>query len=118
MNQFLTSAKQLVNLHGESCTYTQVTNGAYDVETGSSTTTEVSTTVRAYRKHIRATQFSYPNLIGKNAVLIYLVADSIVGHPTNDDKITFGTETYQVDQWQSHTALGQVVLYRISAVKA
>lgn len=118
MNQFLASAKQAVNLHGESCTYTQVTNGAYDVETGSSTTTEVNTVVKAYRKHIRANQFNYPNLVGKNAILLYLVADSIVGSPTNDDKITFGSETYQVDQWQSHAALGQVVLYRISAVKA
>jgi hypothetical protein len=118
MNQFLQSAKQAINLHGSACTYTQVTTGEYNVETGSVTTTEVSTAVKAYKKHIRATQFSYPNLIGKDAVLIYLVADSIVGFPAANDKITFGTETYQVDQWQSHTALGQVVLYRISAVKA
>ena len=118
MNKFLQSTKQVINLHGQSCTYTQVTTGEYNVETGSVTTTEVSTAVKAYKKHIRATQFSYPNLIGKDAVLIYLVADSIVGLPTANDKITFGSETYQVDQWQEHVALGQVILYRISAIKA
>jgi hypothetical protein len=118
MNQFLQAAKQAINLHGQSCTYIQVTTADYDVETGSSTTTETSVVIKAYKKHIRANQFSYPNLIGKDAILVYVIADSITSLPTANDKVTFGTETYQVDQWQEHIALGQVVLYRISAVKA
>jgi hypothetical protein len=48
MNPFISSAKQLINLHGVSCTYTTVTEGTYDVETGSVTNTEANTAIIAY----------------------------------------------------------------------
>ena len=117
MNQFLISAKQMILLHGESCGYTKVQPGSYDVNTGTVTNTETNTTVTVYRKHLKATQYNYPNLIGKNNVLLYITADSIVDAPTVNDKFTFGTSTYTVDSIQEHRAFNEVVLYRIACYK-
>jgi hypothetical protein len=136
MNQFLIAAKQLIALHGESCVYTKVTSGSYDTNTGSVTNSEIKTPVIAYRKHLKATQYNYPNLIGKDALILYLPADSIFDTPTVNDKVQF---TYtKVDDWlnyfyknqdvpldveyivdtvQEHTALNQVVFYRITCIK-
>jgi hypothetical protein len=117
MNQFLQSAIQMIELHGVTSTYTKVTNGSYDPNTGSVTNTETSFTVKTYPKHIKATQFNYPNLIGKDAVLVYLPGNTSVGTPDTSDKITIGSDVYTVDSFQKHIALGEVCLYRIVAVK-
>lgn len=117
MNSFLQSASMLINLHGETCTYIKITSGTYDPNTGSITNSESNITLKAYRKHIKATQYNYPNLVGKNAVLVYITSDSLVGAPSINDKITFGTETFTVDSFQQHAALGEVCLYRVVCVK-
>lgn len=117
MNQFLTVAKQAINLHGESCVHTKVTNGTYDPATGSVSNSETNTTVTAYRKHLKATQYNYPNLIGKDAVYIYLPADSIVGLLSISDKFSFGSSTYAIDSIQEHRALNELVMYRVVAYR-
>jgi len=118
MNKFLLAAKNAINKHGTTCSYIKVTQGTYDVSLGSVTNTETSVSIKAYKKHLKATQFSYPNLIGKDIALFYITADSLVVYsPDTNDKITFGSNTYTVDQVQEHSALGEVVLYRILAVK-
>lgn len=113
MNQFLLATKQLIALNGESCTYVKVTTGTYNTATGTVTNTETTTAVTVYRKHIKATQYNYPNLIGKDAVLLYLSADSILDVPTVNDKFSFGSDSYTVDSVQEHRAFNEVVLYRI-----
>jgi len=117
MNQFLVAAKRAVNQHGLTSSYISVQEGAYNIETGSTTNTETTYSVKMYKKHIRASQYNYPNLIGRDAGIFYLVNDSLAFVPSVRDKIVYGTDTYQVDSIQSHVALGAVVLYRIVAVK-
>lgn len=117
MNQFLISTKSFIDTNGISSTYTVIQEGAYDVETGSASNTETSYTVKMYKKHIKATQYNYPNLVGKDAAMFYLVNDSLAFTPAVRDKITFSGVTYTVDSIQEHSALGAVILYRIVAVK-
>lgn len=117
MNQFLLSAKQLINLHGESCTYISVTTGTYDPNTGSVINSESSTSIKAYRKDLKATQYNYPSLIGKHALLVYISSDSLVVVPSCNDKLSFAGETYTAEAVQSHRANGEVVLYRIACYK-
>ena len=117
MNQFLVSASAMVNQHGESCTYTKVQEGTYSVATGSVTNTETDYTIKAYRKQIRATQYNYPNLIGKNGILLYMAPSSSVGIPESNDRITFGSDSFTVDSVQGHIANGEVCLYRLICVK-
>ncbi len=117
MNEFLQAATNAINLHGISCTYTKVTNGTYDPNTGSVTNSTTDYTVKVYSKHLKATQFNYPNLIGKDAVLIYMVPSATVGKPDTNDRITIATDVYTVDSVQEHAAKGNVCLYRITAIQ-
>ena len=116
-NAFLQSASAAINLHGESCTYTKVQEGTYNVSTGSVTNTETSYTIKVYRKQIRATQYNYPNLIGKYGILVYMVPSTNVGTIDTNDRITFGSDVYTVDSYQEHRANGELCLYRIVCVK-
>lgn len=117
MNQFLVETKKFILSNGSSCTYKVVQEGSYNVETGGTTNTETSHTVTMYKKHIRANQYNYPNLVGKDAAMFYLANDSISFTPAVRDKINFSGVEYSIDSIQEHSALGQVVLYRIIAVK-
>ena len=82
MNQFLISSKRLVEAHGESMVYSVVTEGEYDVETGQTINTETAYTVKMYKKHINATQYSYPNLVGKTSAMFYLANTGIAFVPS------------------------------------
>ena len=117
MNQFLISTKSFIDTNGISCTYTAVQEGAYNVETGSTTNTETAYTVKMYKKHLKANQYNYPNLVGRDAAMFYLVNYNLGFTPAVRDKITLGSDTYTVDSIQSHAAEGAVVLFRIIAVK-
>ena len=117
MNKYLRAALQQINLHGQVCSYAVVQEGAYDVETGSNSNTETSYSVKMYKKHIRATQYNYPNLVGRDVAMFYLVNYNLAFTPAVRDKITLGFDTYTVDSIQSHAAEGAVVLFRIIAVK-
>lgn len=117
MNKYLRAALQQINLHGQVCSYAVVQEGTYDVETGSTSNTETSYSVKMYKKHIRATQYNYPNLVGRDVAMFYLVNYNLGFTPAVRDKITLGSDTYTVDSIQSHAAEGAVVLFRIIAVK-
>lgn len=118
MNQFLIATKQVMQAHLQAATYTKVTTGTYNIETGSVTNTETNYSVSLYKKHIVANQYNYPNLIGKDVARFYLINESLAFTPSVNDRITFGSDTYTVDSLQSHTANGEVLLYRIIAVKS
>lgn len=117
MNYALLNTKHALNLHGISCVYSRITPGVYNVETSTVTTTEVTYHTKAYRKQIKASQYNYPDLINKNASLIYIAADTFVGSPAIGDTITFGTEVFRVKEYQEHVAFGEVVLYRLVSIK-
>ncbi len=117
MNQFLQSTVKLINLHGQQMTYVAVTEGAYNIETGSSSNTDTNYNVKMYKKHIRANQYNYPNLIGQDAALFYLANNKLQFTPNVRDKIVIDSKSYVIDNIIEHRANGVIVLYRILAVK-
>lgn len=115
-NAFLKITKDAINRHGQACVYTKVSSGAYDVATGGSTATVTTYNIKAYKKHVRANQFNFPNLIGRETAMFYIASDSLTFEPKPKDKISDGSKTFVIDSVQSHVALGQVILYRVMAV--
>jgi hypothetical protein len=117
MDRYLAIALKAINQHGKNCTYTIVTEGAYNIETGSTTNTETSYTIKMYKKHVRANQYNFPNMIGRDSALFYLVNNNLGFLPAPKDKITIDSITYTVDSITEHAADGLVILYKILAVK-
>jgi hypothetical protein len=116
-NPFLASTQRMINQHGQSATYIKVSEGSYNIETGSTTNTDTSYTVKMYKKHIKATQYNYPSLIGKTSAIFYLVGDALDFTPAIRDKIVAGNETFEIESIAEHSARGQVILYKLIAVK-
>jgi len=117
-NPFLVAAKNAMNRNGTVGTYIAVAEGVYNVETGSVTNTETSYQIKMFKKHLKATQYNYPNLIGKDAGMFYVVNDSLAFTPNHQDKIVFGGVTYSIDSIQEHYARDALILYRLIAVRA
>jgi hypothetical protein len=117
MDRYLVIALKAINQHGKSCTYTIVTEGAYNIETGTTSNTETSYTIKMYKKHVRANQYNFPNMIGRDSALFYLVNNNLGFLPAPKDKITIDSITYTVDSITEHAADGLVILYKILAVK-
>jgi hypothetical protein len=117
MNKFDTSTKFFLQRNGHLVTYIQVSNGTYDVETGSITNTEISSNVKAYPKIVKANQFNYPNLIDKKVIEFLVSASELGKEPKVNDKITYNTDTYSVVDYMVHSALGDSVMYRIVTTK-
>lgn len=116
-NQFLVSSKRLVESHGEPMVYSVITEGEYDVETGQTTNTETAYTVIMYKKHINATQYNYPNLVGRTSAMFYLVNTGLSFVPSVNDKITVNSETFVIGSIVEHRAQHDLALYRIIATK-
>ncbi len=113
---FIKATSAAIDRHGISATYKTVTEGTYNVETSSTTNTETSYTIKMYMKQIRENQFSYPNLVGKEAGLFYILGYNLAFNPSVKDVIVYNGTTYTVDSVQSHSANGQIVLYRVLGV--
>lgn len=117
MDKYLAIILKAINTHGKTCSYTKVTEGTYNIETGSTTNTEISYSVKMYKKHIRASQYNFPNMIGRDSALFYLANNSLGFVPTAKDKITIDSITYTIDSVTEHAADGLVILYKILTVK-
>lgn len=117
MDRYLSITLRAINTHGRSCTYTIVTEGTYNIETGGTTNTETSHSIKMYKKHIRATQYNFPNMIGRDSALFYLANNNLSFVPAPKDKITIDSTTYTVDSVTEHAADGLVILYKILTVK-
>lgn len=117
MDRYLSITLKAINQHGKTCTYSVVTESSYNIETGSTTNTQTAYTVKMYKKHIRANQYNYPNMIGRDSALFYLVNNDLSFVPSPKDKITIGSITYTVDSVTEHSADGLVILYKILTVK-
>lgn len=115
-NAFIQATSRAIDRHGISAVYKVITEGAYNVDTGSVTNTETSYNIKMYLKHIKANQFNYPNMIGKDAGLFYILGYNLSFVPSASDLIVFQNKTYKVDSIQSHAANGEIVLYRVLAV--
>lgn len=118
MDKYLAIVLKAISQHGKTCSYTIVTEGSYDVETGSTTNNETSQSVKMYKKHIRASQYNFPNMIGRDSALFYLANNKLAFVPKVKDKITIDGVTYNVDSITEHSADGLVILYKILTVKS
>lgn len=116
-NAFLISAVKLIAQHGQSMQYKSVVEGAYNIETGSASNTETTYTVTMYKKHIKANQYNYPDLINRNAAVFYLANNSLSFIPAVRDKIVVDNETFEIDSIMEHRARGQLVLYKLVAIR-
>jgi hypothetical protein len=114
---FLTATQGALQRHGLDLVYNSVTTGTYDVESGSTTNTSVSYTLRMYPKQIVANTYNHPELIGKESLMFYLANAPLAFTPRTNDEITYKGNVYRVQSYQEHVASGTVVLYRIIAVK-
>ena len=117
MNPFIKAAKELIYRNGVQISFIVVTEGTYNPATGSSVNTESSTSVIAFPKRVHATNYNYPNLVGKEVVEYLIVATDLSTKPKMQDKITRGSETYSVNSCTEHVALNEVVIYKVLAVK-
>ena len=117
MGAFLSATKRFLAINGRNMTYSRIIEGSYDVETGKTTNTSSDTTVTMYKKHIRANQYNYPNLVGKDAAEFYILSSDLSSKPDIRDKITDGTDVYQIDSFRTHEAHQEIILYVVLGVK-
>lgn len=113
-----TGASRLIDKHGVNVQYVIVTEGGYDVETGTNTNTSVSTSIKSYPKRLKITQYNYPNLIGKQAIEFLVVGGVLTSPPKTNDKIIYDSDEYNVDSFISYVAYGEVKLLKILGVKS
>ena len=114
---FQSAVTSAITRHGLPLSYTSVTTGAYNVETGTPTITRVQYTLTMYPKQLIANSFNYPNLVGKESVMFYLSASALPFTPKMNDEIVHQGNTYRVQSYQSHMANASTVMYRIIAVR-
>lgn len=117
MNYFLQSTVKLINQNGESMQYVSVAEGAYNIETGTTTNSDTNYTVTMYKRHVRANQYNYPNLIGQDAAIFYLANNNLKFTPAVRDKIVIGNQTYVIDSITEHRASGAIALYKLLGVR-
>lgn len=114
-NEFIQATAYAIDKHGLLATYSVITEGAYNIDTGSTTNTSADYSLKMYMKHLKTNQFSYPNLVGKTAGMFYILAYNLAFTPSVRDVILYSGKSYVVDSIQSHAAGGQIVLYRVVA---
>lgn len=115
MNRFILATKKALQLHGVNCQYKTITTGSYDPDTGAVVNAENTTNIRAYPKLIKANQYYYPNLIGKEVVMFYI--DPTQVSPKNDDIVVWDTKRFHVHEVQPYIAGSEIALYRVVGVR-
>lgn len=118
MNPFLIATKRSIDRHGISIQYITVGNTQYNSSTGEVTNTETITTLKSYPRSITTNQYNYPNLIDKVVKQFYVYGPDLASIPKSEDRIKVGSDEYSIDSYKEYIANGQVVLYKIIAVKA
>lgn len=117
MNPFIQAAKELVYPNGLTITYKSISEGTYDYETGQVTNSSVETTLKAFPKVLKPSLYSHPSLVGKSVSEWLVVAPDLPSIPKPLDKILKGLEVFTVETYSEHVAAGEVVLYKVIAVK-
>lgn len=119
MNRFLLQTIQMISLNGLDVTYKSIQgdSGSYNVETGLVTRTSTSYTIRSYPKHIKASQYNFPDLVGKQVCMFYIANNSLAFQIKFQDEIVYNSVTYKVQTWDEHFAEGSLCLYRVVCTK-
>lgn len=102
--------------HGQDLPYSTIIRNIDQIE---GTVTEVLSTftLKIYPRPMQATQYNFPTLVGKQTVMFYLSADGLTFIPKPSDEITYLGEVYRINSFQTHTAHGKTVLYKLVGVK-
>lgn len=113
------SINQILNRHGISVTYTKVQTSAYNPDTGTVDSTTINYTLKSYPKQIRANAYNMPSLIGKEVIMFYFNAKALnsVTSLSLKDSITYNSKVYNIDSYSEHVYAGEVLLYKVVAVK-
>lgn len=118
MNKFLYNTKKHIARHGVTIDFINVEEGVYDIETSTVTNTETVTQIKAYPVAVQVSQYTFPNLIGKEVIKFLIAGDALTTKPAPMDKIVYKSNTYTIEQQQDYTALGEVCMQHLIAVKA
>ena len=102
--------------HGQSLPYSTITRTVDPIE---GTVTEVlsTSTLRIYPRPMQATQWNFPTLVGKSVVQFYMAAEGLSFTPKPSDEITYLGDVYRINSFQSFTAHGKTILYKLVGVK-
>jgi hypothetical protein len=114
---FTQEAKRLVYPNGIQVTLSSITTGAYNIENGSVSSTSVDTTLIAFPKQVKVSQYNYPDLIGKTVLEFLVVASDLASSPKPLDKLIAASIVYTVERVSEHYAGGQKVLYKVLVTK-
>ena len=117
MNRFLISTKRQIAKHGIDVDFISVQEGTYDVDTSIVVNTETTTTIKAYPVTVVANQYNFPNLIGREVIKFLIAGDALTTKPAPMDKLVYKSNTYTIEQQQDYTALGEVCMQHLIAVK-
>lgn len=111
MNPFVVSVHKLINRHGTDHEYSRVTT-TRDNATRDVITTKITAMLKMWPKQIKATQYNYPNLIGKDVIQFHVGIHDDFNPKTGDF-----VNGYRITEVVTTVARGEVVFYRLLGVK-
>lgn len=118
MNILGTPAR-LIERHGVTVSYESIGSSTYDPATSTTTIAAGSTeTPKAYKTNTSYRDSQQPNLIGRESAVYLISASDIISEPKPKDKITDGSDVFEVVSYNQIKALGQTSMYRILVVRA
>ena len=116
-NRFATQSKRLVDKAGKLVSYRQVTDGVYDINTGTVSNSETLTSCKAFKVTADISEKDSPNMVGKEVSVFLIGGLDLDFVPKENDFIDYTnlTETYtvQVGQVKEHWAGDLVSLWRL-----
>jgi hypothetical protein len=114
MNPALRASTKAIQTHGVIVSYTSKTPGVYDPSTGSTNTSTVVSSLKAYPKHQITNQYSFPDMIGKEVITFYITPGSVI--PKVGDTVSYASKVYRVFSFDSRMFNSEVCLYRLNSV--
>ena len=121
-NRFATKTKRLVDKAGKQITYRRVTDGVYDINTGTVSNTETSTTCKAFKVKASLSETQSPNMVGKDLSVFLVAGLDLSFVPAANDFIDYSdlTENYtvQVLDVKEHWAGDLVSMWRLVCCSA
>lgn len=113
MNDFKRAITLEVKRHGVEVQYIE-TKKVQDIINGTTINTEVKISIpKAYPKQEKATQYNFPNLVGKEVISFRILPDDCT--PVINAEIVYKNKKYKIDTIREHMALGEVILYICTA---
>ena len=110
------STERALQRHGMDLPYSTSTRTVDPIE-GTVTEVPTSVTLRIYPEPLQVNQYNFPTLVGKTVVQFYLAADALTFTPKPSDEITYLGDVYRINSFQSFTAHGKTILYKLIGVK-